>query len=122
MTAGKVLVIDDSDLVRDVTQFSLEKHGYEVATLADPHGLADALARERPDVVLVDIGFPGLRVAELARLVRPHAKSCPFLVFSDRSPEELAAHVAELDAVGSIPKGADGGALAAAVGPHVRRT
>jgi DNA-binding response OmpR family regulator len=115
----KVLVVDDSDLIRDVTQFSLEKHGYEVKTLADPRDLAAALAREAPDVVLVDIGFPGLRPSDVASLVRPHVATCPFLVFSDRPAQELAAYVAELGACGSVRKDVDASALAEAVGPFL---
>jgi CheY-like chemotaxis protein len=110
-----VLVVDDSDLIRDVTQFSLEKAGYVVDTIADPRGLAAALASKVPDVVLVDIGFPGVRPHELAALVKPHLEKCPFLVFSDRPAAEIEDLVAELGASGSVAKNLDGAALADAL-------
>jgi len=104
----RVLVVDDSDLVRDVTRWTLEKHGYQVETLADPLDLAGALARQIPDIVLIDIGFPGMDPSQLVSLVRPHTATCPFVVFSDRPAPELATIVAQLGARGSIRKDVDG--------------
>lgn len=57
--AGRVLVIDDEELVRAVAEAALRRAGYAVETAADgPAGLA-AYRREPADVVLLDLSLPG---------------------------------------------------------------
>jgi two-component system CheB/CheR fusion protein len=69
-TAKRVLVVDDNGDARTALQFLLEDDGHEVRTAADgPTALAQA-NDFFPDVVLLDIGLPGMDGYEVARRLR----------------------------------------------------
>lgn len=105
----RILLVDDSALVRSVVVHALTQEGLSVTAIADPHDLADAMTRERPDLLLVDATFPGIDHAALAALVKPHAGACPVVVFSDRPAGELETLVTQMGARGALPKdSADG--------------
>jgi CheY-like chemotaxis protein len=67
---GCVLVIDDDPDIRETVTDCLEDEGYRVLEAADgAQGLA-AAARERPDVILLDMKMPVLDGWEFARRYR----------------------------------------------------
>lgn len=100
----KILLVDDSELVRALVVHVLHETAFDVSTVDDPSGLADALARETPDLVLVDATFPGTDEGRLVELVSPHAATSPILVFSDRPEHETRALAARIGAAGTLPK------------------
>ena len=66
----RVLVVDDNDDVAEMTAEMLRMYGHEALTAADgPAALATA-ASERPDVVLLDLGLPGMHGFEVAETLR----------------------------------------------------
>ena len=77
----RVLIVEDSSDTALSCQLLLQLHGLEVQTV--PNGLQalEVVPTFRPDVVLLDIGLPGLDGWEVARQVRtsPTAKP-PFLI------------------------------------------
>jgi PAS domain S-box-containing protein len=65
-----VLIIEDNDDTRESLRLLLESLGHRVLSAADgPHGLGLAL-QHQPDVVLVDLGLPGLDGYQIARALR----------------------------------------------------
>jgi diguanylate cyclase (GGDEF)-like protein len=60
VTAGKILVAEDSLVVRTVVCDQLEDEGYEVVEAADGESALVKAAAERPDAILLDIEMPGL--------------------------------------------------------------
>jgi PAS domain S-box-containing protein len=69
----RILIVEDNDDARDSLRLLLESLGHQVMAAADGHqGVALALERE-PDVMLVDLGLPGLDGFEVARAVRASA-------------------------------------------------
>jgi len=61
----RLVVADDSAIVRDGLRHVLEARGYEIAaTAADGEQLLEAVERTRPDVALVDIRMPPTHTAE----------------------------------------------------------
>jgi len=75
--ARTVLVIEDNDDARESLRLLLESLGHRVLAAADGHqGVAQAL-EHRPEVLLVDLGLPGLDGYEVARAIRasPGGKS-----------------------------------------------
>lgn len=63
----RVLVVDDNDDVTEMTLELLRMHGHVASAASDGPGALAAVERERPDVVLLDLGLPGmdgLQVAE----------------------------------------------------------
>jgi CheY-like chemotaxis protein len=66
----EVLIVEDNPDSRELLALLLERLGHRVYSAEDgPSGVAEALAR-RPDVLLVDIGLPGLDGYGVARRVR----------------------------------------------------
>lgn len=100
----KVLLVDDSELVRALVVHALGRAGFEVSTIDDPSGLAAAVERETPDLVLVDATFPGTDDDRLVELVAPHAARARVLLFSDRPAAEVDALAARMGASGAVPK------------------
>ena len=57
--SSKIMIIDDEDLVIRVVRRFLSSDGYEnFVTLTDPREALQAINREQPDVVLLDIRMP----------------------------------------------------------------
>jgi DNA-binding response OmpR family regulator len=114
VSSRKVLLVDDSALVRAVVAHALGSAGFEVACIEDPKGLAAEVARFAPDLLLVDASYPGITDDLLVELVGVHAKALPVVLFSDRSEAELTALKGRIGARGFVPK--DGATLAARLG------
>jgi two-component system CheB/CheR fusion protein len=72
VTAGdhRILVVDDSTDGRESMAELLRLAGYDVAEAADGPGAIQIAADFRPDVVLLDIGLPGMDGFEVARRLR----------------------------------------------------
>ena len=75
---GAVLVVEDEIAVRCLIVEVLEELGYEIIEAADgPSGLAILQSERRIDLLVTDIGLPGLngrQISEAARLLRPQLK------------------------------------------------
>ena len=70
LSGMRILVVDDEPDMRDLISFSLEEAGAEVVTVAVAPEALTALARFQPDVLLSDIGMPGMDGYMLLRQVR----------------------------------------------------
>src|SRR5262245_1587889 len=102
----KVLVVDDSEIVRTMVCMLLSEHGYEVVAVDSPFAFSQALVDEKPDLVLMDVTMPGLRGDQLVNIAqRSPVHDCPIVWFSDRFDAELARLVKRCGAVGYIKKG-----------------
>jgi PAS domain S-box-containing protein len=66
----RILVVDDDEDVADSTAMLLETLGYEVITVYDGAAALEAARAQRPEVVLLDIGMPGMDGYEVARRLR----------------------------------------------------
>lgn len=90
-----VLVIDDErPFVRALT-ISLRAHDYEVVSAVTGEQGLDAAARSHPDVVVLDLGLPGIDGLDVLRALRGWS-SVPVVVLSARHDE--ATKVEALDA------------------------
>ncbi len=105
-TKRKVILIDDSELVRELVRAVLEGAGYQVLTLDSGLGASATIMREQPDLVLVDLSMPALSGDKLAALIKQggRARSTAVAIFSDRPVAELEAAVRSSGADGYIPK------------------
>lgn len=94
----RVLVVEDEAAIRRVVVGYLEREGFEVSEAGD--GLqAVELAREvSPDVIVLDLGLPGIDGVEVCRQVR---------TFSDAYVVILTARADEIDKLIGLSVGAD---------------
>ena len=66
----RVLVIDDEAPILRALKINLTARKYEVSTAADGASGLAAMARERPDVLILDLGLPDMDGTEVIRGVR----------------------------------------------------
>ena len=66
----KVLVVDDEPVVRAVVRDVLREEGYAVVEAPDGRTMLEILARESPDLVLMDVMMPGIDGREVYRVLR----------------------------------------------------
>lgn len=93
-----VLIVDDDALMRRSTSFSVEQAGYRVSTAASAEdGLAIA-RRDPPDVILLDVGLPGMDGLEALRHFQKDADVPVIFVTARRR---------ELDTVLALEMGGD---------------
>src|SRR2546423_2466305 len=57
---GRVLVVDDSDVIRQLICVNLELEGFEVVTAVDGQDALDKVHEVRPDLVTIDVKMPRL--------------------------------------------------------------
>ena len=79
-----ILVVEDNDLSRDALSRRLARRGYRVVPAVDG-AQAIAIAREqRPDVILMDLGLPGVDGWEATRRLKADPATCriPIIVLS----------------------------------------
>jgi len=89
----RILVIDDSKVIRTLLQSELESRGYAVETAEDGMaGLTKATAATPFDLVLIDAMMPGVSGFEVCRkLAQTRSEGKPRLViFSNRSKDFAA--------------------------------
>jgi PAS domain S-box-containing protein len=66
----KVLLVDDNVDAMEMMAFLLAEMGYEAHTTADAGNLVQMAMAQRPDVIVLDIGLPGVDGYELARMIK----------------------------------------------------
>ncbi|MCY7344276.1 MAG: response regulator [Pseudonocardia sp.] len=57
---GRVLVVDDSDVIRKLISVNLELEGFEVVTAVDGQDALDKIIEVAPDVMTIDVVMPRL--------------------------------------------------------------
>jgi len=67
---GRVLIVEDDVDIADVLRRSLRNEGYEVRTSADGVEALDVAAGFFPDLVVLDLGLPGMDGVEVCRRLR----------------------------------------------------
>ena len=99
--ALRVLIVDDNASFRSLARRLLVSGGMEVVgEAATGHGALSAVLRERPDVVLLDIGLPDLDGFVVCERLR--ALDLPVVLCSVRTPH--GDRVAGSGAVGFLAK------------------
>jgi two-component system, cell cycle sensor histidine kinase and response regulator CckA len=78
----KVLVIDDESVVRALVRRSLERRGYHVSDASGGEAGLRALAKDLPDLIVLDMTMPELDGAEVVRRVRAQGLTVPILLTS----------------------------------------
>ncbi|HSY51516.1 MAG TPA: response regulator [Thermoanaerobaculia bacterium] len=105
-TRGRVLIVDDQHDLLEGMKALLEISGIDVVMHDSMITLPLILREADPDVVLLDVSLPALSsTAALRQGLRRLLRTSALLVlFSGRSPNELAAMTEELGADGFITK------------------
>src|SRR5665213_574503 len=105
----RVLVVEDDDAIAQVLMRSLRMEGYEVRVAADGMIALEQAHGFLPDLVVLDLGLPGIDGIEVAKELRRQSDDVPILVLTAR------------DAVESRVEGLDAGADDYLVKPFERQ-
>jgi DNA-binding response OmpR family regulator len=117
----RVLVIDDEPRVREVVAGYLEREGFRVQTAADGEGARQLLAGPPPDLVVLDIMFPGASGLDLLRELRRDGQ-VPVILLTARAEEADRVLGLELGADDYLTKPFSPRELVARVRSVLRRT
>ena len=93
-----VLVVDDESALRRTLEVNLSALGYHVEVVGTGEHAVEAIARDLPDLVVLDLGLPGMSGVEVIRAVRAW-NAAPIIVLSARHTEH--------DKVAALDAGAD---------------
>ncbi len=87
----KILLVEDNEMNRDMLSRRLERRGYEVIFAHDGEEAVARAEADAPDLVLMDIGLPGIDGCEATRRIRsgPAGTGLPIIA--------LTAHAMNVD-------------------------
>ncbi|MGQ1795821.1 response regulator transcription factor [Kocuria oceani] len=85
--AGRVLVVDDEKPLAQMIATYLTRAGYDVATAHTGPEAVEAARAQAPDVVVLDLGLPGLDGIEVCRRIRGFSE-CYVLMLTARGDED----------------------------------
>ena len=101
--ALRVLVIDDEPPIRKLLRMGLSTQGYRVIEAADGQSALDHM-REKPDLVILDLGLPDMQGLELLRTMRTRDERVPIVVLSSRADEVAKVQALDLGADDYVTK------------------
>jgi two-component system alkaline phosphatase synthesis response regulator PhoP len=99
--ARKILVVDDEAILAETIAYNLEQEGYQVITVADGTSALNAVYKEHPDLIVLDIMLPGVDGLEVCRQLRreDNTATVPIIMLTAKSDE--------IDKVVGLEVGAD---------------
>jgi DNA-binding response OmpR family regulator len=97
-TTTRILIVEDAPEVAQIVRATLSEEGFEVQVARDGESAIELARAEPPDLVLLDIGLPGIDGIEVCRRLR---------TFSDAYLVMLTARDSEFDRVLGLSMGAD---------------
>jgi DNA-binding response OmpR family regulator len=115
MAPGRILIVDDEEPVLGVLSEYFTTQGYTVATAAGGAEAVEAVRRQRPDLILLDVQMPGMDGLEVLRQVRTLDASLPVVMVTANEDLAVARRTLELGAFDYVEKPFDYRALARVV-------
>jgi two-component system KDP operon response regulator KdpE len=100
---ARILVVDDEAEIVRALQRSLTAHGLEVFTASSGEEALEAVAHHRPDVMVLDLGLPGMSGLEVCREVRAQS-NLPIIVLSVKDTERDKVQALDLGADDYVSK------------------
>jgi two-component system KDP operon response regulator KdpE len=97
--SARILVVDDEPNIIATVAPLLRARGYDVFSAMTGHAALDSFDRDKPDLVVLDLGLPDIGGVEVCRRLREASPPLPILVLSARG--------AEGDKVNALDAGAD---------------
>ncbi|HEX6202711.1 MAG TPA: response regulator [Thermoanaerobaculia bacterium] len=101
MAAQRVVLVEDEPDIAEVLRYNLEKEGLRVLVARRGDTALEAIRRDPPDLVLLDLMLPGLDGLELTRVLRRDAATARLPIVM------LTARGEEVDRIVGLELGAD---------------
>ncbi|MEZ3163156.1 response regulator [Halorubrum sp. RMP-47] len=103
----EVLHVDDDPALLDLTESFLERElgNVEIITVASPDEVLDTLDEQSVHCVVSDYEMPQMDGLELLDAVRDHYADLPFILYTGKGSEEIAAQAINAGVTGYLQKG-----------------
>src|SRR5215510_11872344 len=79
MRDAAVLVVDDDEFIRDLVSSALRIAGFATSTAIGGREALDLISRDRPDLIVLDVGLPGVDGFEVCRRLRGEGDQTPVI-------------------------------------------
>ena len=99
-----ILVVDDEPPIRKLLRVGLGSQGYTVSEAPNAKAAIEILQTERPDLILLDLGLPGMTGLELLGKWRGDGLDIPVVILSSRTDEAGIVSALELGADDYVTK------------------
>lgn len=86
MSVPSILIAEDDAAVRELLAHHLERAGFAVVSVPDGHA-ALRRARSAADLLVLDVGLPGVDGYDVVRTLRREERTVPIMVLTGRSDE-----------------------------------
>lgn len=104
MTPLRILIVDDEPPIRRFLRTALSAQGYRVEEVADGEAALDFLKRNPVDLMVLDLGLPGLDGLEVIRRQRAQGDATPIIILSSRDDESGKVQALDLGADDYVSK------------------
>ncbi|MSQ72644.1 MAG: two-component system response regulator OmpR [Betaproteobacteria bacterium] len=120
-TKTKILVIDDDLRLRDLLQRYLTEQGFAVSTVSDAAAMDRLMARERFDLLVLDLMMPGEDGLSVCRRLRGTKVTIPIIMLTAKGEDVDRIVGLEMGADDYLPKPFNPRELVARIGAVLRR-
>ena len=123
MSSNKILIVEDDKDIRELMKYNLLKDGFDVSGVKSGEDGLDAVSREPPDLIVLDLMLPGIDGFEMCRRLKRSEKTThvPIVIVSARGEETDIVTGLELGADDYITKPFSPKVLVARVRAVLRR-
>jgi len=85
----KILIVDDEKDIVKMIDYNLKKEGYRTIARYDGEDVLDAVAKEHPDLILLDLMLPGIDGLEVCKKIKndPKTSALPIIMLTAKSQE-----------------------------------
>jgi DNA-binding response OmpR family regulator len=102
--AKKILIVEDDPALLRGLKDNFETQGYQVRTANDGQKALDALAKEPPDLLLLDLMLPKVNGYEICKTVRARQLDLPIIMLTAKGQEDDIVRGLELGADDYVTK------------------
>ncbi|MEO8700522.1 MAG: ATP-binding protein [Kofleriaceae bacterium] len=103
-SSGRVAIVDESEIVRELVGFALKPQGIDVVPFTDPKPVIASFADAPVELVLIDVSFKTLDFAGYIARIKSAQPGTLVYLHSDRTPSELAQLAEQFQADGYLSK------------------
>lgn len=84
-----ILIIEDEKDIVKMLEYNLKKEGFRTTSCSDGRRALDAISRERPDLILLDLMLPGLNGLDVCKEIKRDNKTAliPVIILTAKSQE-----------------------------------
>jgi two-component system KDP operon response regulator KdpE len=100
----RVVVVDDEPAIRRFLRTSLRAEGYEIVEEETGEAALIEICRRAPDLVMLDLGLPGIDGLEVIRRLRDAGSAVPIIVLTSRTDEAGKVEALDLGADDYVTK------------------